>query len=288
MGTEDPPSEDRTKTEVKRSRWEENHSKKVATWFPASICRPLIRIASGRRDSSILQPASWPPSENPQLPVRTLLNMGPATITLIAAADATTPDATTTAIPESTLLWAALLLILVVALAGVLLLWYRRGFAFRRPEGKDAASSGEGEVFVRSLLALWLTLGLLVFTLLAFAIDDTSLRSTMVGALTASAGAAVAYYFSSKASDDARKDILGAIPGLNGTVKVPEFREDTLGKAQKWFGAHQDLISKSEPDSAKPEDMVTDQSPLPDTRVARGTTVKLIVTPVVTPDAGGS
>ena len=204
--------------------------------------------------------------------------MEPETATLIAATD----DTKVGVLSGNSLLGAALLLVLFITIAGVLLLWYRRGYAFWRPE-KTIAGPVEGEVFVRSLLALWLTLGLLVFTLVAFAIEDTTVRATLVGALTASTGAAVAYYFSSKASDDARRDILGAIPGLTGVVDVPDFTKGTLAEAQTWFAAQQNLVSKPQPDSAKPGDKVTGQDPGPNSRVARGSTVTLTAAPAGDP-----
>jgi hypothetical protein len=62
----------------------------------------------------------------------------------------------------------------------------------------------------------------LLFSAISFAIDDTTLRSTLIGGLVANAGAAVAFYFASKSSDQARRDILNAsvpsvtVPNLIG------------------------------------------------------------------------
>jgi hypothetical protein len=109
---------------------------------------------------------------------------------------------------------AALLATLVST--GWLMLGIRRGYWIKRPPVLDKSQAaaqarpGEGETFVRSLLALWLVIGVLALAVLSFAVDDTTLRSTLVGALTASAGGAVAYYFSTKASADARKDFIDA------------------------------------------------------------------------------
>jgi len=44
-------------------------------------------------------------------------------------------------------------------------------------------------------------LGLLALCATAFAIGDKTTRSALVGALTASVGAAIAFYFSAKATD---------------------------------------------------------------------------------------
>jgi hypothetical protein len=64
---------------------------------------------------------------------------------------------------------------------------------------------------VRSCIAVSLVLGLLVFCAATLATADTDLQSQLFGALTTSVGAAVAFYFSSQASDKARADILASI-----------------------------------------------------------------------------
>lgn len=179
------------------------------------------------------------------------------------------------------------------------MLWFRRGWAIARP-GQRANSGGddrpEGDrdsaVFVRSLLALWLVLGLLVFTLLAFWIRDDTLRSTLIGGLTASVGAAVAYYFSSKASDDARKDILAAIPGLQAGIEVPDLVGQPLDKALRTLAAHQDLRGRSHPGDAPATNTVTGQKPAAGTHVAIGTMVDLTAGPppvtTLTPASGST
>src|SRR3954451_11489830 len=55
---------------------------------------------------------------------------------------------------------------------------------------------------VRSWLAISLVGGLLIFVAASFWLDDSTLRSTLVGGLVANAGAAVAFYFASRASDE--------------------------------------------------------------------------------------
>lgn len=69
---------------------------------------------------------------------------------------------------------------------------------------------------IRSWIAVSLVMGLLGFCAAAFAINDTSLRSTLFGGLVTSVGAAVAFYFASKASDNARADVFAAM-GRSGT-----------------------------------------------------------------------
>lgn len=75
---------------------------------------------------------------------------------------------------------------------------------------------------MRSWLAISLAGGLLLFSAVSFGIDDSTLRSTLIGGLVANAGAAVAFYFASKSADQARHDILNAstptvlVPNLTG------------------------------------------------------------------------
>jgi hypothetical protein len=73
---------------------------------------------------------------------------------------------------------------------------------------------GESLSVVRSWLAITLVLGLLTTCAAAFEIDDPQLRNTLLGGLVASAGAAVAFYFSSKGADSARADILKTTTAL--------------------------------------------------------------------------
>jgi hypothetical protein len=79
---------------------------------------------------------------------------------------------------------------------------------------------------MRSWLALALVGGLLIFAAVSFQLDDTALRSSLLGGVIASAGAATAFYFASKSSDQARQDILNAsfptatVPSLTGKTKA--------------------------------------------------------------------
>jgi hypothetical protein len=67
-----------------------------------------------------------------------------------------------------------------------------------------------GASVIRSWIAIALVMALIVFCATAFVVDDSSLRSTLFGGLIASVGAAVAFYFSSSTSDQARSDVLNA------------------------------------------------------------------------------
>ena len=191
-----------------------------------------------------------------------------------------------TAAPAAALLQFRDVAIALVALlatlvsTGWLMLGIRRGYWIKRPAAPDKAAAagpgrpGEGETFVRSLLALWLVIGVLALAVLSFAIDDTTLRSTLVGALTASAGGAVAYYFSTKASADARKDFIDA--ALAGSAQtVPDLVGKSIDEARSWFAAHDGLRLKVAPDTAPGTAVVQRQDPAPKAQVARGTIVTL-------------
>ena len=85
-----------------------------------------------------------------------------------------------------------------------------------------------GQSVVRSWIALALVAGLVLFCAVTFAINDPNLRSTVFGGLTTSVGAAIAFYFSSKSSDQARQDILDA---LKPETTKPETTEPDTGNA---------------------------------------------------------
>jgi hypothetical protein len=69
----------------------------------------------------------------------------------------------------------------------------------------------------RSWIAIGLVVGLLMFCVFSFQLDDADVRSTLIGAVTASVGAAIAFYFSTKSGEQARKDFLEAQRTLLGT-----------------------------------------------------------------------
>jgi hypothetical protein len=103
---------------------------------------------------------------------------------------------------------------------------------FRRSSSSVPGNSGGARkanpdtTFLRSWLAISLVGGLLIFAAVSFQLDDTALRSSLLGGVIASAGAATAFYFASKSSDQARQDILNAsfptvsTPALIGKAKA--------------------------------------------------------------------
>jgi len=101
---------------------------------------------------------------------------------------------TATTVPTLTFSQGVILLALVVGgslLTGVVIIL---GRGYRKTPDPSAS-------IIRSWLAVSLVIGLLVFCGAAFLVNDMSLRSTLFGGLIASVGAAVAFYFSSKATD---------------------------------------------------------------------------------------
>jgi len=118
---------------------------------------------------------------------------------------------------------AAVLTLLGLVIAGVLLagLLVIRAISPTEKRKTDPAKS-----FVRSWIAVTLVLGLLVFCGASLMISDAKLRATLFGGLIASTGSAVAYYFSSRAADQARADILtttSRLAGAGGSDKPVAF-----------------------------------------------------------------
>ena len=87
----------------------------------------------------------------------------------------------------------AAIVVVGVLLVGVIIVWARS--MEKRPTDEPGGS------VIRSWVALSLVLGLLAFCAVAFAIGDKASRSALLGALTASVGAAIAFYFSQRASE---------------------------------------------------------------------------------------
>jgi hypothetical protein len=137
--------------------------------------------------------------------------------------------------------------------------------------GKDPEQS-----VVRSWIALTLVAGLVLFCAVTFAINDPNLRSTVFGGLTASVGAAVAFYFSSKTSDQARKDILTA---TFGTETVPDLSGKPEADATAALGKTSLKLEVS-PDSSQADNaVVKTQQPPKDSIVRKGSSVVVTLGP---------
>jgi PASTA domain len=184
---------------------------------------------------------------------------------------------TLAATAASTLSWPQTLAVIsviagVLLLIGVLVIVARRSLG-----GKDPSQS-----IVRSWLALTLVAGLVLFAAVTFAINDPNLRSTVFGGLTASVGAAIAFYFSSKSSDQARQDILNA---TFGTDTVPDLTGSTENEAAALLGKSSLKLEVSPSSSNAAGATVESQQPLKDTVVRKGTSVTVTLSPPKAPPA---
>jgi hypothetical protein len=150
----------------------------------------------------------------------------------------------------------------VILLVGVVLVWAR--WSATKP-GEGA----EGSV-VRSWLAMSLVAGLLLLSGLVFAVNDSNLRSTLVGALGTAVGAATAFYFSSKSSAQAQQALLSASVG---TEVVPDVvGRDEPGASQTLGKTSFKLVTaRSSPAPAGLK--VKEQDPQAGTEALKGATV---------------
>lgn len=171
----------------------------------------------------------------------------------------------------STLTFPQLLIVLgivagVVIGAGLIVMWSRY---------LVKSGGGTEQSIVRSWLALTLVIGLVLFCGVALFLSDTNLRSVLIGGLAASTGTAVAFYFSSKASDQARQDLLNA---TFGTETVPDLQKCTSDEAMRRLGQTSLQLVVDPASSPSPDATVGSQMPLKDSQVRKGSpvTVKLV------------
>ncbi|MFG1647389.1 PASTA domain-containing protein [Amycolatopsis sp. NPDC049252] len=188
---------------------------------------------------------------------------------VVAAAPAAT-DAPASALTGTQTLQAIGILAVVIAASGAIIVWARR-------TTPNTAQRSVNASVVRSWLAIVLVTGLLIFCAYAFSINDSSLRSTLVGALAASTGTVVAYYFASKSSDQARQDILHAtfgtdtIPDLLGSTET----EATTTMSRTSFRLEVDPAARPATDTAT----VAFQHPPGSGTVVKGATVTVGFSP---------
>jgi hypothetical protein len=130
------------------------------------------------------------------------------------------------------------------------------------PGKGGARRTSPDRTFMRSWLALALVGGLLIFAAVSFQLDDTALRSSLLGGVIASAGAATAFYFASKSSDQARQDILNAsFP----TVTTPSLIGKTRAEVNATL-AGTPLYLDALPTTAPDTWTAVSQDPQPDTK----------------------
>jgi hypothetical protein len=132
----------------------------------------------------------------------------------------------------------------------------------------DPAETGNS--LVRGWMALILVGGLVLLCVLAFAVNDLTLRNTLIGGLIASVSAVSAFYFSSKTSDKARQDLLDAtfgeiVPDLTGKTQADA--RTLLSSASFSFA-----IDPGHPPTADGNPILT-QNPLGNSKAPRGTKI---------------
>jgi PASTA domain len=166
---------------------------------------------------------------------------------------------------------AAAVLAGVALLVGVIVILGRKLFAGKAIQPQHGASGQatqpDGD-FIRSWIAITLVIGLISFCAFAFAVNDTTLRSTLIGGLIASVGSAIAFYFSSKSADKARQDIASAAAG---TEMVPSLIGKSKDEATQALGTT--TFRLIERPGNPPDDHVTEQHPPANTYAPRGSSV---------------
>jgi hypothetical protein len=181
-----------------------------------------------------------------------------------AAATSTTPTTSVTHLSHGDGVLVVALVVAFVLLAGAVVALGRRaleGAPLRKaksgsnPTNKSASpKDAPDSTLVRSWLAISLVGGLLIFAAVSFWLDDTTLRSTLIGGVIANAGAAVAFYFASKSSDQARRDILSA--ALPSTL-VPDLVGNNLATAQQAVAATPFRLEVSPPNPSADAQVVS-------------------------------
>jgi PASTA domain len=177
---------------------------------------------------------------------------------------------------------AAGVLSVVALLAGLIVIYGRNKFVGPKqgtvPQVKQAdggtpglAPQGTDGDFIRSWTAIILVIGLVVFCAFAFAVNDTTLRSTLIGGLIASVGSAVAFYFSSKAADKARQDIANA--ATFGTDLVPCLIGKTQDEAAQILGKTSFSLIEDPGRLQSQGTKINAQNPAPYSNVPRGSSI---------------
>jgi len=188
----------------------------------------------------------------------------------------------------------ALVIMGVVLLgAGLVVMWARQqagtraaskagttGSATAPDSDKGSAAFEVGASVVRSWIAISLVIGLLLFCALTFAVQDTTLRSTLIGALTASVGSAMAYYFSTKSAEQARQDLMTTIAG---SEVVPDLHGMNEATAATTLGKTSLKLEVNPPGSKDPSATVESQNPTRGVSAPKGSSVQVGMTTVSNP-----
>lgn len=125
---------------------------------------------------------------------------------------------------------------------------------------RNGSPDKESVSLVRGWIAIGLLFGLLLFCLLSFTMSDGGLRNTLIGGLTASVGAAIAFYYSSKSSEQARKDLKEVMDTVQVRENVPDLVGMTFAEAEKAM-ARTSLKLVPDPAAPPPDQVVLTQDP---------------------------
>ena len=140
------------------------------------------------------------------------------------------------------------------------------------PSQGSTRQTAPDRTLIRSWLALSLVGGLLIFSAVSFQLDDTALRSSLLGGVIASAGAAAAFYFASKSADQARQDILNAsFP----TIITPSLLGHTRSEVNAAL-AGTPLYLDAEPTTAPDDWIAVSQDPQPHQQTPTGSRVHIV------------
>jgi hypothetical protein len=140
------------------------------------------------------------------------------------------------------------------------------------PRTGSAGGATPDRTFMRSWLSIALVGGLLIFAAVSFQLDDTALRSSLLGGVIASAGAATAFYFASKSADQARQDILNAsFP----TVGVPTLLGLDRSKVSAALAGNP-LYLDASPTTAPDTWIAVSQDPQPNQQTPTGSRVQVV------------
>jgi hypothetical protein len=166
-----------------------------------------------------------------------------------------------------TLEWSATLQLVLIMVGGALISGL---IVIAARRGTGASKDPEASV-IRSWIAITLVIGLLVLSAATFGISDQTLRSTLIGGLTASAGGAIAYYFSSKSAEQARQALIAA---AFGKEVVPDLTGKTTDEARAILGGTTLKLSQeiTPPDSTAP---IKSQDPAAGADAVKASTIKV-------------
>lgn len=149
---------------------------------------------------------------------------------------------------------------MIVGLTSVLI--HRFALQAKAPDSDDASMT-------RPVLALVLVGTVVVLAAGSMTVGSNQTRNLLVGGIVSLASAAVAFYFSSKAATEARRDLLKATSG----TAVPDLVGKSFEDAAQTISLTPLVLVKPDP---VPATKIKSQEPKAGTTAAAGTTVTLV------------